>query len=165
MKDTWGRLTAVLEKMLIVYQAIFELSLQKREVLVQSNVPGLEMIMKQEENVCFEVTRLDKIRKSIIKELAAIYGITDAKITLSQLVELADQDEIGNVKIVEQELTTIILKISEANNVNKQLVEQGLLIVNYSLNLLAQSTVGPTYHPNEKASFAPPNKSLFDSKA
>ncbi|OAM92838.1 FlgN protein [Pelosinus fermentans] len=165
MKDKWGRLTAVLEKMLIVYQAIFELSLQKREVLVQSNVPGLETIMIQEENVCFEVTRLDKIRKSIIKELAAIYGITDPKITLSQLVQVADQEDIGNVKNVEQELTTIILKISEVNNVNKQLVEQGLLIVNYSLNLLAQSTVGPTYHPNEKASFAPPNKSLFDSKA
>jgi len=165
VKDKWGRLTAVLEKMLIVYQAIFELSLQKREVLVQSNVPGLETIMKQEENVCFEVTRLDKIRKSIIQELAAIYGITDPKITLSQLVQVADQEDIGNVKNVEQELTTIILKISEVNSVNKQLVEQGLLIVNYSLNLLAQSTVGPTYHPNEKASFAPPNKSLFDSKA
>ncbi|AJQ26068.1 flagellar protein FlgN [Pelosinus fermentans] len=165
MKDKWEKLTAVLEKMLIVYQAIFELSLQKREVLVQSNVPGLETIMKQEENLCFEVTRLDKIRKSIIQELAAIYGITDTKIALSELVQMADQDEIGNFKNVDQELTTIIFKISEVNNVNKELVEQGLLIVNYSLNLLAQSSVGPTYHPNEKASFVPPNKSLFDSKA
>ncbi|MBP2657542.1 MAG: FlgN family protein [Firmicutes bacterium] len=165
MNNKWGKLTAVLEKMLIMYQAIFELSLQKREVLVQSNVPGLETIMKQEENLCFEVTRLDKIRKSIIQELAAIYGITDTKITLSQLVQMADQDEIGNFKNVEQELTSIIFKISEVNNVNKELVEQGLLIVNYSLNLLAQSSVGPTYHPNEKASFVPPNKALFDSKA
>jgi len=165
VNNKWGKLTAVLEKMLIMYQAIFELSLQKREVLVQSNVPGLETIMKQEENLCFEVTRLDKIRKSIIQELAAIYGITDTKITLSQLVQMADQDEIGNFKNVEQELTSIIFKISEVNNVNKELVEQGLLIVNYSLNLLAQSSVGPTYHPNEKASFVPPNKALFDSKA
>lgn len=165
MKDKWRKLTAVLEKMLIMYQAIFELSLQKREVLVQRNVPGLETVMKQEENLCFEVTRLDKIRKSIIQELAAIYGITDTKIALSQLVQMADQDEIEIFKNVEQELTSILFKISEVNNVNKELVEQGLLIVNYSLNLLAQSTVGPTYHPNEKASFAPPNKSLFDSKA
>lgn len=165
MKDKWGKLTAVLEKMLLVYQVIFELSLQKREVLVHSNVPGLESIMKQEENLCFEVTRLDKMRKSIIQELAAIYGIADAKIDLSQLVEVADQDAIGKLRNVEQELSTIIFKISEVNNVNKQLVEQGLLIVNYSLNLLAQSSVGPTYHPNEKASFVPPNKSLFDSKA
>ncbi|SFM38054.1 flagellar protein FlgN [Pelosinus propionicus] len=165
MKDKWEKFTAVLEKMLIVYQAIFELSLQKREVLVQRNISELEMIMKQEENLCFEVARLDKIRKSIIQELAAIYGITEMKSALSQLIEAADQDEIGNLKNVEQEFTTIILKISEVNNVNKELVEQGLLIVNYSLNLLAQSSVGPTYHPNEKASFAPPNKSLFDSKA
>ncbi|MCC5464056.1 flagellar protein FlgN [Pelosinus baikalensis] len=165
MKDKWGKLTAVLEKMLIMYQAIFELCLQKREVLVQRNVPGLETIMKQEENLCFEVTRLDKIRKSIIKELAAIYGITDTKIALSELVQMADQEEIGNLKNVEQELASILFKIAEVNDVNKQLVEQGLLIVNYSLNLLAQSAVGPTYHPNEKASFSPPNKSLFDSKA
>jgi flagellar biosynthesis/type III secretory pathway chaperone len=165
VKDKWGKLTAVLEKMLIMYQAIFELSLQKREVLVQRNVPGLETLMKQEENLCFEVTRLDKIRKSIIQELAAIYGITDTKIALSQLVQMAGQEEIGNFKTVEQELTSIIFKISEVNNVNKELVEQGLLIVNYSLNLLAQSSVSPTYHPNEKASFVPPNKSLFDSKA
>jgi flagellar biosynthesis/type III secretory pathway chaperone len=164
VKDKWGKLTAVLEKMLIVYQVIFELSLKKREVLVQRNVSGLETIMKQEENLCFEVTRLDKIRKSIIQELAAIYGITDTKIALSQLVQMADQDEIGNFKNVEQELASIIFKISEVNNVNKELVELGLLIVNYSLNLLAQSSVGPTYHPNEKASLVSPSKALFDSK-
>ncbi len=165
MKNKWGKLTAVLEKMLIMYQAIFELSLQKREVLVRSNVPELETIMKQEENICFEVTRLEKIRKSIMQELAAIYDITDSNVTLSQLVEMADQDEIGNCKNVEQDLTSIIFKISEVNNVNKELVEQGLLMVNYSLNLLAQSAVDPTYHPNEKASFSVPGKSLFDSKA
>jgi len=165
VNEKWGKLTAVAEKMLMLYQAILELGHKKREVLVQSNVPELEMIMKQEENLCFEVTRLDKIRKSIIQELAAIYGVTDTKVALPQLVQMAGQDEIGNFKTVENELASIALKIAEVNNLNKKLVEQGLLIVNYSLNLLAQSSVGPTYHPNEKASFAPPNKSLFDSKA
>jgi flagellar biosynthesis/type III secretory pathway chaperone len=164
VKDKWERLTSVYAKMLTSYQEILNLSNQKCEILVQSNVKELEKIMKQEETLLFQVTKLDRIRKSIIKELAVIYGLTDKEATLSSVSQLADQEMLSNFKNIEQELRNVILKITEVNAVNTKLVEQGLLIVNYSLNLLAQSSVGPTYHPNEKASFASPNKALFDSK-
>lgn len=165
MKEKWEKLTSVFEKMLILYQEILELCYQKREVLVQGNVKELEKIMKQEETLLFQVTKLDRISKSMIQDLSVMYGLTDKGVTLSKISQVADQDMICNFKDIEQEHHNVILKIAEVNEVNKKLVEQGLLIVNYSLNLLAQSSVGPTYHPNEKASFVSPNKSLFDSKA
>ena len=165
VKEKWEKLTSVFEKMLILYQEILGLCYQKREILVQGNVKELEKIMKQEETLLFQVTKLDRISKSMIKDLSVMYGLTDKGVTLSKISQVADQDMVCNFKNIEQEHHNVILKIVEVNEVNKKLVEQGLLIVNYSLNLLAQSSVGPTYHPNEKASFVPPNKSLFDSKA
>lgn len=165
MQERWEKLTAVFREMLTLYQEILGLSYQKREVLVQSNVTELEKIMKQEETLLFQVTKLDKISKGTIMEIAGIYGLTDKESTLSQISQAADQDIMCSFKNMEQEIHDVVLKISEVTAVNKKLVEQGLLIVNYSLNLLAQSSVGPTYHPNEKASFVSPKKALFDSKA
>jgi flagellar biosynthesis/type III secretory pathway chaperone len=165
VQEKWEKLTAVFMEMLVVYQEILKSSYQKREVLVQSNVNELKKIMKQEETLFYQVTKLDKTSKSIIKEIAVIYGLTERESTLPQLVSIADEDMVCDFKKIEQELYNVIRKITEVNVVNKKLVEQGLMIVNYSLNLLAQSSVGPTYHPNEKASFVSPNKALFDSKA
>lgn len=165
MKKKWEELTTVFMEMLALYQEILGLSYQKQEVLVQRNVNELEKIMKQEETLLFQGTKLDKLSKSMIKELAVINGLTDQESTLSHIKQAADPNLVCNLEKIEQELHNVIQKMTEVNAVNKKLVEQGLLIVNYSLNLLAQSSVGPTYHPNEKASFVSPNKALFDSKA
>ncbi|AIF53662.1 flagellar protein FlgN [Pelosinus sp. UFO1] len=164
MKEKWEKLIAVFEKLLMLYQEILGLSVQKRDILVQNNVKDLEKNMKQEENLLFQVTKFDRIRKSMIKDLAVMYGLPDKEATLSGISQVADQDLVSNLNDIKNELQSVILKIAEVNDVNKKLVEQGLLIVNYSLNLLAQSSVGPTYHPNEKNSFVSPNKAMFDSK-
>lgn len=152
-------------EMLALYQELLGLSYQKQEVLVQRNVHELEKIMKQEESLLYQGTKLEKISKSMIKELAVINGLTEKESTLSHIKQAADPNLVGNLEKIEHQLHDVIQKITEVNGVNKKLVEQGLLIVNYSLNLLAQSSVGPTYHPNEQASFVSPNKALFDSKA
>lgn len=148
----------------MLYQELLDLSYQKREVLVHSNVDELEKIIKQEETLLFQAAKFDRICKSMIRELAVMYGLTEQESTLAKVVQLADQEMLSDFKNIEQELSNVITKLAEVTALNTKLVEQGLLIVNYSLNLLAQSSVGPTYHPNENASFKPPNKALFDSK-
>jgi flagellar biosynthesis/type III secretory pathway chaperone len=165
VQEKWEKLTAVFMEMLALYQEILKSSYQKREVLIQSNVNELKKIMKQEETLLYQITKLDRTSKNIIKELAVIYCLVDREATLSQIVSIADEDMVCDFKKIEQELYNVIRNITEVNVVNKKLVEQGLMVVNYSLNLLAQSSVGPTYHPNEKASFVARNKALFDSKA
>lgn len=165
MKKKWEELTSVFMEMLALYQEILGLSYRKQEVLVQRNINELEKIMKQEETLLFQGTKLEKISKSKIKELAVINGLSDQESTLSHIKQAADLNWVYNLEKIEHELHNVLQKMTEVNAVNKKIVEQGLLIVNYSLNLLAQNSVGPTYHPNEKASFVSPNKALFDSKA
>ncbi len=163
MNDHWEKLASVFVEILKLYQELLGLCHQKREVLVQSNMKELEKIVRQEEMLVLQVGKFEAISKGVIKELSVIYGLTGMKPTLSQIIQLADPDMQLTFQNTGQELRSVILKIAAVNEVNKKLVEQGLLIVNYSLNLLAQSAVGPTYHPNEQTSCL--NKGFFDSKA
>lgn len=165
MQEKWEQLTMVFAKMLAIYQELLALSKQKCDILVQSNVKELELLMEKEETLFFEVTKLDRTSKEISKELALPYGVTEEEAVLSKVLQLAEQEGVCELKNVRQELREVLLDIKEVNALNQKLVEQGLTIVNYSLNVLAQSSVGPTYHPNESKSFAPPQKALFDSKA
>lgn len=165
MKDKWEKLTDIFLEILALYQNVLKLGYQKRDVLVENSVEELMEITKQEEILLLQLAKLDRIRQSVIQDLSQMYGLGDKKYTMYQLSEMTDQEMIYNLKEVDQELSKVVLELSQLNEVNKQLVDQGLLIANYSLNLLAQSTVGPTYHPNEKASSAPSARTLFDSKA
>lgn len=165
MKEKWEKLTAVFIEILKLYQEVLEIGYRKRDVLVQNSVEDLIKITKEEDVLLIQLAKLDKMQKGMIKELSQIYGLGNKKVTLNQLSQMADQEMKSNLINVEQELSKVVKELKELNEVNNQLVNQGLFIANYSLNLLTQTKASPTYNPNEKTSPISHNKALFDSKA
>ena len=165
MKEKWGKLTAVFIEIFKLYQEVLGLGYRKRDVLVQNNVEDLLKITKEEDALLIQLAKLDKMQKGMIKDLSQIYGLGNKKVTLNQLSQMADEEMKDNLISVEQELSKVVKELRELNEVNHQLVSQGLYIANYSLNLLTQTKASPTYNPNEKTSSISHNKALFDSKA
>lgn len=165
MKEKWGKLTAVFIEIIKIYQEVLGLGYRKRDILVQNDVEELLKITKEEEVLLLQLNKLDGIQKGMIKDLSQVYGLGNKKVTLNQLSQLADQEMTGNLINVEQELSKVVTELKELNEVNNQLVNQGLYIANYSINLLTQTKASPTYNPNEKTSSVAHNKALFDSKA
>jgi flagellar biosynthesis/type III secretory pathway chaperone len=164
VKEKWEMLASVVRDILTSYQKLLELGYQKREVLIQHNIQGIEAITKQEETLILKLDKLDEIRGNVIKEIARMRGFGDEKFTLSQISQGVEPETLYNIKSMEQEFSKVISEITQLNEVNKKIVEQAMLIVNCTLSLLSRSKADPTYNPSQNSSSMAHNRALFDHK-
>lgn len=164
MQEKWEKLVSVLLEILNMYKAILELGYQKREALVERDLRKIEEVTKQEENLIFQLAKLNGIRQSMIQEISILYGVVDKKPTLSQISQLADPEMLYKLKNIEKEYSKMILEMTQLNEVNKKIVQQAMLIVNCTLSLISQSKADPTYGSNQSAPPVSHNRALFDHK-
>ncbi|GMB01686.1 flagellar protein FlgN [Pelosinus sp. IPA-1] len=164
MQEKWEKLVSVLLEILNIYKELLGLGYQKREALVERDLKRIEEVTKQEENLIFQLAKLNGIREAVIQEISILHGLVDKKPTLSQISQLADSEILYKLKNIEQEYNKMILEMTQLNEVNKKIVQQAMLIVNCTLSLISQSKADPTYGSNQSAPPVSHNRALFDHK-
>lgn len=164
MQEKWENLVSVLLETLSRYKELLGLGYQKREALVERDLRRIEEVTKQEENLIFQLAKLNGIRESMMQEISILYGIEDKKPTLSQVSQLADSEMLYKLKNIEQEYSKMIREMTQLNEVNKKIVQQATLVVNCTLSLISQSKADPTYGSNQNAPPVSQNRALFDHK-
>jgi len=145
MKQKWEALLVVLNKMLSIYQAILALSQQKKQLLVAANAHDLEKVTKQEEILIIQVGKLEDLRGKLISELMAAHGIIEDHVSLDQLRKIAKPNIVEQLEVFSKEIRIIMAEIVPLNKLNTELIKQALGFVNYNINILSQTVVGPTY--------------------
>lgn len=166
MKQLWDKLINNLSEILDLYQAILALSKQKREVLVAAKAQELEAVTKREEMLILQTGKLDAQRESIIQEIGTAFGLKADEITLEKTKQLADAETAKKIELLSSQFDQLLNELVPLNKTNTQLIQQALTYINYSINVLAQNTSGPTYAPKglsaEKTTA--PARALFDAK-
>ncbi len=161
----WDNLVALLTEMLDLYKALLTISRQKREILIAGNAPKLETVTKQEETIILEIGKAEAKRTALVRDLADVYGVKPGELTMSKLKELADASTARQVENIGKDLEAVMAELTPLNETNTRLIEQALNYVNYSINILARNTTGPTYVPQGQ----PPernvnNRTILDTK-
>lgn len=164
MKANWENLITVLGEMAGIYRVLLDLSRQKRDVLIAVKPQNLESITKNEELLILQVGKLEAIRGKMMKEIASAGGIDVDSLTLAKIRELAGPDEAARLEAVGAELTSIMAELAPVNKLNAELIQQALGFINYNLNLLTQSTAGPTYAPKGAGQQDSQMRKLVDRK-
>lgn len=164
MKEKWEKLFAVLQEILNVYQTILRVSQQKKEILIAAKSQELTKITKQEEVLILQVGRLEELRATLIREITAHHGIGEGSVSLAQLQTIGTPEDLEKLETFSKEFGKIMAEITPLNKLNTALINQALGFINYNMNMLSQTAVGPTYasqgHSNEQA----PKRKLFDAK-
>ena len=164
MKDRWDDLLKVLREMLSAYQAILNLSQQKHEILIAANSHDLETVTKQEEILIVRVGKLEDLRGKILGELMDQYGIKDGEVSLAELKKIAKPEIVEQLETFGTEFGLIMTEMVPLNLQNTELIQQALRFVNYNINLLSQSVVGPTYAAKGQANKQAIQRTVFDAR-
>lgn len=164
MNEKWQALLVVLNKILSVYQAILTLSQQKKEVLVAAKTQELEKITKQEEILVLQISKLEELRGRLIKEIMVTHGVTAERVSLEQLRQIATPDVIEQLDVFKKEIGLIMAAIVPLNKLNSELIKQALGFINYNINILSQTEVGPTYAAKGQAN-EQTKRRVFDARA
>lgn len=165
MKANWEKLVALLGEMTGLYQAILDLSRQKREILIAVKPRELEVITKQEELFILQVGKLEAARSRLTQEIAAAGGLTADTLTFAKMKELAGPEQGEKLEAIAADLGSIMNELAPINQLNAELIQRALGFINYNLNLLTQSSVGPTYAPQGRPAQESQRRKLIDRKA
>ena len=164
MKEKWEELLTVLGKMLSIYQAILFLSRQKYEILVAAKSQELGKVTEQEEILILQIGKLEEQREILVGELMAQHGIAEGKFSFEKLSKIAQPSVVEQLENLRKEFHNIMKEIEPLNKLNTELIKQALHFINYNINILSQTAVGPTYAPQGQSNEQAPKRTAFDAR-
>lgn len=164
MNEKWEELLAVLGKMLSIYQAILRLSRQKYEILVAAKSQELTKVTEQEEILILQIGKLEEYRESLVAELMALHGIEEGKFSFNALNKIAQPAVVERMESLRKDFGEVMKEIGPLNKLNTELIQQALGFINYNINILSQTAVGPTYAAKGQNNEQAPKRTAFDAR-
>lgn len=141
----WQDFCDILQELLAIHTQLLQLSNAKKDALVEVDVPRIEEITKQEETIIIEVGKLEKMRRTMVMQLAKKLNLAENECTITTLIECADNDIKPKLAGLNKQLNEVLVNLKHNNDINTKLIEQSLTIINFNINVMTQSTTGPVY--------------------
>lgn len=149
------KLVRTLERMLALYEELLACAKEKTELLVASNVEGLEALHSRESMVAGKLQEIERVKTRAIIEGAEACGCTTTPPTVSAIVlTLGENEKEAREALLQlkEKLTATGKAIAGANRLNEQLCTQALTHLDVYVGLLTgRSTKQATYTAQGKA--------------
>ena len=147
-------LIQVLENENEQYKQLAELSKQKKQVIIDADVPALEKIVDLEQNVASKIQNLDNRRLKVMHDMSVVLNHSDQDFTVDTVIEMLSSQpkEQQRLKDVKKQLKTTLEEVRSINEQNQTLLNQALELVEFDLTLFRSMRTAPeTANYNKKA--------------
>jgi len=158
------QLVMALEKEEEIYQDILDLSLKKKQAIIDGDVKNLEKIVTKEKALAMSLIKLDNIRVRIVNEILKENGV-DSVENITELSEYIDPMSKEKILKLKSKLNHVINKVKNENELNKDLVEQQLDYIQFNIDLMTNVDLGSNNYSKEaNDNVKKGRKNLFDAK-
>lgn len=135
-----------LERIVELYQRLLDLSKRKERCLVVSDLTTLDEIVSEEQQLVAETAQLEARRIRIQADLARIAGCPADRLTVSRLLDLANESEAHTLLQSQERLVHVLRELKDQNELNDLLIQQFLAYTDFALKTL-QGVQRQTYDP------------------
>lgn len=162
-------LISVLEAETGCYDQLITMANNKKDVIIQGNVPSLQEITEKEQEVAGRLVRLEKKREESLKDICIVTNKKPAEMTITKIIEILNgQDKEQNqLKTVSSKLTTQLTDLKKINDLNQQLLQQSLDYIDFTMNAIQSSRsnpMGSQYQSKGNTYDAYGKRNFFDAK-
>lgn len=146
MASLMENLLMVLEKENSEYERLVELSTQKRQIIIDGNVPGLGEITSKEQDITSNIKNLENKREEVIKDMAIVLSKDANELTLTNMIAFLNNQpkEQEKLRAIQTKLKDTIGRMVDINNQNEILIQQALEMVEFDLTLFKSMRQAPT---------------------
>ena len=145
MASLMDDLTQVLENETVEYKKLVELSESLREALIASDVPAVERLTADQEEVSNGIQSLESRRTRIMNEIAIVLNKKPEELKVSMLEQsLAGQPALQErLAAVRTELKQTMDELKRINHTNQALLRQSMELLEFDLNLFRSMRQAP----------------------
>lgn len=136
--DKMQELIEVLRLRLVLGQRMLELTQRQRELLIQLDAVGVQKITKEIEPVLGSLNKAEKRTQEFLQSVKAV----------DLAGWLAEQPENKGKAMAQQLLekqSGVLQQLKEASGSNQQHLQRNIDYIDYSVNVMTQTTAGVTY--------------------
>lgn len=156
-----GKLIGTLEKLLQLHQNLHKVALQKTEILKSENVNELNELLKKEQMYIKAIKQVEEER--IVHTVQFLE--TEEELTLTACIEKAVGEEKGKLQVIAKEFSGTMVKLKDANQLNKELTKQALQLTAITLDMIIPQEKDFNYNKPAENTKEMKRRSFFDSQA
>ncbi|MFP4457659.1 MAG: flagellar protein FlgN [Clostridia bacterium] len=134
-----SRLINVLADQSKVYSFLIDLSKQMQDAIKINDIKKIDSLIKVQMALVMKLSSYENKRVKIAKEISKEVNVHPDDLTISEIKNYLDENQFSSLEELEQKLESNISTLSEINNTNKLLINNGLDLIEFSLNLLGAS--------------------------
>ncbi len=146
MASLMENLLIILEEENSEYERLVELSAEKRQVIIEGNIPGLEDVTGREQDVANRIINLENKREEVINDMAIVLSKDAKDLTLTNMIAFLNKQPKEQEKLrgIQTRLKNTIKQMEDINRQNEELLRQALEMVEFDLNLFKSLRQAPT---------------------
>lgn len=149
-----------------VYEEVAALSAKKRDAISNGEIDSLNEIVRGEQACLIKIHDLERKREAISGKFSELCGKPAKDITMRDIIEVTPEGRRDALKALHSELSGVLNRQSELNEINRRLIEAKLEYLNFSLDVMTSSGSAGTYsQAGEESSSRGQKINIIDQKA
>jgi flagellar biosynthesis/type III secretory pathway chaperone len=141
------RLINLLERETALYRSMLAVIEQEKDAVVQSDLKFLYETGTAKEKILRDLQIKEKKRRQLVGDLAVSLECPARDLTLTRIAQLVDEPYAAKLNRVNEDFSSVLHQVQNANQRNKQILEHSLELLRGSLNLLNEGlSPNPVYY-------------------
>lgn len=163
-EDLINRLIELLEHEHKVYEGILKLSKDKTNIVVEGKVSELENMVKLEQALLLQISRIDKQREEILVKISSELKLKENGVSISEIKKHVSPEQHKKLENYQKKMTDMVNELNHVNQLNSRLIKNSLEFIEFSLNLVSNADLTSNNYSNKGDSSETERKNLFDMK-
>lgn len=136
----------VLEQEKGEYQRLTELSLEKRQIIIDGDIPALEQITDKEQGIASILKNLEKKREEVVKDMSIVLSKEPEELTVTNMIAFLNKQPQEQSKLIDlrDRLRETLEKMAEVNSQNEMLLQHAMEMAEFDLTLFRSMRQAPT---------------------
>ena len=135
----------VLEKENGEYERLTELSREKRQIIIDGNIPALEEITNREQEITSILKNLEKKREEVVNDMSIVLSKKPEELTVTNMIAFLNKQpkEQQQLRELKEKLHATLEQMAEINNQNEALLQQAIEMAEFDLTLFKSIRQAP----------------------
>ena len=135
----------VLERENGEYGRLTELSREKRQIIIDGNIPALEEITNREQEITSILKNLEKKREEVVNDMSIVLSKKPEELTVTNMIAFLNKQpkEQQKLKELKVKLRATIEEMADINTQNEVLLQHALEMAEFDLTLFKSMRQAP----------------------
>jgi len=135
----------VLERENEEYQRLTELSNEKKQIIIDGDIPALEEITSREQEIAGVLKNLENKREEVVKDMSIVLSKEPEELTITNMIAFLNKQPNERQKLTElrENLRETLEKMADINQQNEALLHHAMEMTEFDLTLFRSMRQAP----------------------